>query len=185
MRDNIISENHLHHNLYGIGSVYNCYNKILNNTIDYNTVKGLDIDVSHHNTISGNVISNNGDSTEFACGIMLSSEGCSNNIISDNIISNNKPTGIYIVYAYDNVITRNNLIDNYGEGTPERWWGNVYFINPLDKWRFFNMNSLKSNYWSDLGGGNIKFIKGHLFFIMFNIPWFAFDWSPVKEPYDI
>ena len=183
--NNIISENHLHHNIWGINCVYNNYNNILNNTLDYNSYIGINIDGSHHNTISGNVLLNNGESTEFACGLMLSSEECSDNIVSDNIISNNKPTGIYVLSSFDNVITRNNFIDNYGEGrTPKKWWGNAYFNNPLEKWRFFNLNTWKSNYWSDLSS-NIKIIKGNLYFPLFNIPWFAFDWSPVKKQYDI
>jgi parallel beta-helix repeat protein len=187
--NNIISDNHIHLNLRGIFFVYNSYNEILNNTIEYNFGKGVDIRDSHHNTIKGNVISNNGDNGEFDCGIMLVSDESSDNIVSDNIISYNKPCGIQIIYSYDNVITRNNFIDNYGEeGTPERWWGNAYFCNPSYTWRFFNMNSWKRNYWSDLSS-NIKIIKGSIeFYIIYPIlliNWINIEWNPAKEPYNI
>jgi parallel beta-helix repeat protein len=85
------------------------------------------------------------------------------NTISGNVISNNNPTGIYMVYAFDNVISKNNFIDNYGSGgEPEKWWGNAYFCVPPRIKTFIGANSWRSNYWSDYSGSGVKIINGDI-----------------------
>ena len=188
--NNIISENHIHHNSDGVEILYVSYTEIINNTIQYNSGDGIYNKDAHYTTISGNIISHNGEGSEFDSGITLI-DG-SNNYISDNIISKNNPAGLQIILSHDNVITRNNFIDNYGEeGTPERWWGNAYFYYSL---KFFKVNDWKGNYWSDstTGGLFLKIIRGDVvFFSIFwglyrvGIRWINFDWRPAREPYEI
>jgi len=182
--NNTISENHIHHNGIGIENVYNNYNKIINNRIQYNSWNGIrSVDV-HYTTISGNTISHNGEGFNFECGIWLGG-GSSNNYISDNVISKNNPTGLRITTSHDNVITGNNFIDNYGEGdTPEWWWGNAYFYYG---WDFFKANNWEGNYWSDsiTGGLFPKIITGLIVFFLLEIRWINIDWHPAQEPYDI
>jgi parallel beta-helix repeat protein len=187
---NVISENNIYNNTIG-SEFFNCsYNEIINNTIENNTKRGIKLSDAHHNTISGNKILENGDGTSFNCGIRIVGEKASNNYISDNDVSNNSPIGIFILDAYDNVITNNNLIENNCEGSPrERGWGNAYFICNFKLGKLFNLNSWDNNYWSDYIGLRIfpKIILGDIkvSLILFQIPWFDFDWNPASEPYDI
>jgi parallel beta-helix repeat protein len=182
---NVISENHIHHCNAGIDMAWDNYNKILNNIIEYNSRNGIYFDYSNFNEISENIISNNGKGYEFYCGIMLTSFS-NNNYISYNIISNNNPTGIFIIYGYENTITRNNFIDNWGKsGTKERWWGGAYFCNRIEQWKLLRLNHWKKNYWSDHYGIFPKAIHGDYEIIVFLIPWIGFDWRPAFKPYDI
>jgi hypothetical protein len=184
-RDNTISENHFHQNRFGI-STGDGYNEILNNTVEYNTEVGINIQNGYHYVISGNIIQFNGGSDKFFCGIELMGDlSNNNNIVSDNVISNNKPCGLQTEYSHGNVITRNNFINNNGEsGTLERWWGNAYF-HIQDG--FFNKDTFKGNYWSDSLGVFPKIIHGILEVIphTFTMNWINIDWRPAKEPYDI
>jgi len=181
---NIISGNHIHHNLIGIQILGDTNNEILNNTIEYNEAEGIRNAEAHNTTISGNIISYNGIGREFDCGIKLTFE-TKNNYISDNVISNNNPTGIYMLTGVRNVVTRNNIVDNWGKsGTPERWWGNAFFNYELSQWRLFRLNCWRRNYWSGHSGILPKAIHG-VYWLIFEIPWFEFDWLPAKKPYDI
>jgi len=184
-RDNTISENHFHHNRFGI-STANGYNEILNNTVEYNTEVGINIQNGYHYTISGNTIQYNGGGEKFHCGIELMGDiSNKNNYISYNVISNNNPCGLQTEYSYRNVITRNNFIDNYGEnGTPEKWWGNAYFHIQQG---FLNKDKFKENYWSDSLGIFPKIIHGYLELLphFTTINWINIDWHPAQEPNDI
>jgi len=183
---NIISGNHIHHNLYGIEILGDMYNEILNNRIEYNEAKGIDCTEAHHTTISGNIISYNGESEEFDCGIMITWFTYSN-YISDNVISNNNPTGIYMLTGIDNVVIRNNFIDNWGDsGTTERWWGNAFFNYEMFQWRFLRLNRWWRNYWSDHSGIFPKAIRGDMEILgLFYFPRLEFDWFPRIISYDI
>ena len=182
--NNVIVGNHIHHNLFGIEISGDTHTEILNSRIEYNEAKGIDNEEAHNTTISGNIISYNGMGEEFDCGIMLYWNTRSN-YISDNIISYNNPTGIYMLTGVDNVVTRNNFIDNWGDSdTPKRWWGNAYFNYELKQWRFHRLNCWRRNYWSDSFGILPKVIRGDLEFFFF-IPWFEFDWRPKIIPYNI
>jgi len=183
--NNNISENHIHHNLHGIAIIGNNYNQIINNIIENNEYEGILLVDTHHTTIIGNNIRYNGRGLEFDSGITLRDESCNDNIVSGNVISNNNPTGINVVYAFDNVITRNNLIDNYGDwSSPDRYWGNAYFYYG---WDFFKANNWDGNYWSDsiTGGLFPKIIRGNVVFFLIEIRWINIDWTPAQEPYDI
>ena len=183
--DNDIIGNHLHHHHTGISLIHDNYNKISDNIIEYNSYCGIDFGHANYNEISGNIISNNGKSFEFRCGIILTSNS-NNNDISYNVISNNYPTGIYILTGYDNTITMNNFIDNWGKnGTRGKWWGDAYFCYDLDQWKFLRLNYWKRNYWSGHSGIFPKAIFGDYEIIVFLIPWIEFDWRPAFKPYDI
>ena len=183
--DDTISENHFHRNRFGI-SAANGYNEILNNTVEYNTEVGINIQNGYHYTISGNTIQYNGGGEKFHCGIELMGDlSNNNNYVSNNIILKNNPCGLQTEYSHGNVITKNNFIDNYGEnGTPEKWWGNAYF-HIQDG--FFNKDRFKENYWSDSLGIFPKIIHGYLEVIPHFIPinWINIEWNPAQEPYDI
>jgi len=147
---------------------------------------GIVNEEAHHTTISGNTISYNGDGTEWSCGIMLTWY-INNNYVSDNIISKNNPTGIYMLTGVNNIITRNNFIDNWGNnGKREKWWGNAFFNYELNQWRFRRLNCWDGNYWSDSLGIFPKVIRGDIEILgIIYFPRLEFDWNPVKEPYDI
>jgi parallel beta-helix repeat protein len=182
---NVIVGNHIHHNRIGIEILGDTYNEILNNRIEYNKRKGIDNTMAHNTNISGNIISYNGIGWEFNCGIMLT-WGTKNNYISNNVISNNNPTGIFMLTAVDNIVTKNNFIDNWGDSdTLEMWWGNAYFNYEINQWKFLRLNRWDGNYWSDSLGILPKAINGVMEIFFFYFPRLEFDWRPAKEPYDI
>ncbi|MCK4416167.1 MAG: right-handed parallel beta-helix repeat-containing protein, partial [Thermoplasmatales archaeon] len=197
-KDNIIYGNDIHHNMCGINNLgYNT--TIINNTISHMNSQGISDD-GDYTLISGNIITDNGDGSEFSCGIMLTGPlfGASSSYVSDNIISNNNPVGIwilenknyisdnhisnniqvgvYIDYSYNNVITRNNFVDN-----PK----NAFFTYGF---RPFKNNKFDANYWSEYtGSGKLpKIIIGRRTGLIFlSHSWFDIDWHPAQEPYDI
>jgi len=178
---NIISGNHIHHNRCGIEIDDDIYNEILNNIIEYNEGDGIRNEEAHYTTISGNIISYNGECCLLDCGIYLTRD-THNNYISDNVISNNNPAGIIICDGVDNVVTRNNFIENWGDsGTPERWWGNAYFLYELKQFRFHRLNCWRRNYWSGHFGIFPKAIHGEYLLV----PWIEFDWFPRIIPFKI
>jgi len=183
---NIISGNHIHHNLIGITILGDTYYEILNNRIEYNEDSGMYNCEAHHTTISDNIISYNGVGNEAEGGIILSFFTNDNNI-SDNVISYNNPTGVYMLTAVDNVVTRNNFIDNWGDNNePESWWGNAFFSYTEFQWRFLRLNYWRRNYWSGHSGILLKAIRGEMeIYGLFYFPRLEFDWFPAKEPYDI
>ena len=184
--NNIILGNHIHDNYWGISFRYDDnYNKILNNTIEFNEIHGIEIEYGHYNTISGNIISNNGEGHKFYSGIMITMYS-SNNYISDNVISNNNPTGLYMLTSVNNVVTKNNFIDNWGKsGTREKWWGDVFFNYEKSQWKLFRLNCWSRNYWKGHSGNLPKAIHGDMETFFFFFPRIEFDWLPAKESYDI
>jgi len=186
---NLIIGNHISNSTSGI-SLTGCNdNKIMDNTIEYNRFVGIWLDDVQHTVVSGNVIRYNGEGYEFECGVKLISENCRYNTVSGNIISNNNPTGIYVNYAFDNVISGNNFIDNGAGSSEKEWWGNAYFCVPFKLKSLFGANSWNGNFWSDYKGFGKKVIHGDIevwfiiTYVTFN--WFQFDRHPAQEPYDI
>ncbi len=185
---NMIIGNHISNSTSGISLVGCNDNRIMDNIIEYNRVQGIWLDDVQHTVVSGNVIRYNGEGYEFESGVKLISEGCRYNTVSGNVISNNNPTGIYVNYAFDNVISGNNFIDNYGlGGTPKKWWGNAYFCLPFRLKSLFGANSWNGNFWSDYKGFGKKIIPGdiEIFGLLLRFGWFQFDRHPAQEPYDI
>jgi parallel beta-helix repeat protein len=185
---NIISGNHISNSTTGIELTGCNDNKILSNTIENNRDEGIELTDTQNTMISVNIIRYNGEGYEFSCGIILVSEDCCYNTVSGNIISNNNPTGIYVSYAFDNIIKENNFVDNYGSGgDPKKWWGNAYFCLPFKLKSLFHANSWDGNFWSDYKGFGVKIIPGDIEILgsLLRFGWFQFDWHPAKEPYDI
>jgi len=179
---NIIIGNYISNSTFGI-DLHGCNdNKIMNNTIEYNRAIGINLDDAQHTIISGNIIRFNGMGYDFECGIMLDSDRHST--VSGNVISNNNPTGIYVLYAFDNAISGNNFIDNHGTGSHEKEWGNAYFCLPFKLKSLIGANSWDGNFWSDYKGFGKKIILGDIEIIGF-FGWFQFDRHPTKEPYNI
>jgi len=169
--NNLISENHIFNNTpvgiyidgyYGWGN-----NNILNNNISDNTATGIYCESNGGDKISYNHISNQ----RYGVVFYLSE----NNHVTDNHISNNIEAGVYAYFGYNNIISRNNLIDN-GE--------NAFFEVKLSK--SFS-NRWRENYWSDYSvEKSYKIINGRFsIFLLFSFPWFNIDWNPAQEPYDI
>ena len=170
--NNSILANSIVNNQNGITLLYSDKNIIMDNTITSNGVYGIELGHSNFNTIIGNNISSN-----WMRGFFM--YGTEKNTITGNNIKRNGWYGIQLeVFNFDNIIHKNNFIDN-GE--------NAYFVcNLFQK----HKNNWYGNYWSDynINSSFPKIIKGRLRVIdlvLFYLPTFAFDWHPVKEPYNI
>jgi parallel beta-helix repeat protein len=183
---NMIIGNHISNSTNGIELVGCNDNKILDNIIEYNRVKGIRLADSVHIVVSGNVIRYNGEGYKYDCGILLNGPDYGYYTVSGNVISNNNPTGIYVIYAFDNVFTGNNLIDN-GNGNHGKEWGNAYFSLPFKLKSLFGANSWDGNFWSDYKGSGVKIIPGVIEVIgsLLRFGWFHLDRHPAEEPYDI
>jgi parallel beta-helix repeat protein len=124
---NVISENIINDNgmvAIDLDCANNNYNIIKNNSIKYNSY-GIDVDLSHYNTISDNTVYYNGVGFSFDSsnsnfiikniiqygmnGIYLSES--SNNNISCNIIQNSNFNGIYLLYSQDNILKDNEMFN--------------------------------------------------------------------------
>jgi parallel beta-helix repeat protein len=146
--------------------------------ISYNTIKscgiGIKLYLSSNNIIYGNDIG--------SCNTGILNYNGNNNIIHSNNIEL-CPIGFSNEHGKGNRIIKNNF--------KECWnflpWFKISFIEYLTKDRWID------NYWDTWGGVGPKIIPGILIFsipvgefgIPIPIPWFAFDWNPAQEPYDI
>ena len=88
------------------------------------------IDGYVNSTISGNIITNNGDGIR-----ILHSSG---NVIGDNIIKNNPYTSLGFDWSHDNLIYNNTITNNYigigaGEGAGEASYNNTFSENTISK----------------------------------------------------
>jgi len=184
---NVIIGNHISNSTSGIELVGCNDSRILDNIIEYNRVEGIRLADSVHTMVSGNVIRYNGEGHKYDCGILLNGPDYGYYTVSGNVISNNNPTGLYVIYAFDNVISGNNFIDN-GIGHNEKEWGNAYFCVPFKLKSLFGANNWNGNFWSDYKGFGKKIIPGDIQFTLlfyFGFSWFDIDRHPAKEPYDI
>ena len=140
--------------------------EIYHNAIFENTNYGIFISESKAK-IYDNQIYNNGIGELFDGGILL--QACINNVaVYDNNIETNNQYGLYLIRSTANSITKNNFIHNKY---------NSYFLH------FSLFNHWNGNYWTDWVGIGPKLILGKLGEVL--IPWVNFDWSPVREPYNI
>ncbi|DAC72481.1 MAG TPA: hypothetical protein DSN98_04905 [Thermoplasmata archaeon] len=163
---NVISGNSIENNgAQGIElSLGSNHNSILNNSINNNAKEGILISgiTSTVNTIAGNNISNN------EIGVRFSSAG--SNKIQSNNIQGSAMEGVLLQSSKENVIEKNNFIDNKRQAT----------------FKFSSRNTWDSNYWSNWIGFKLtkpifqkfpKAIVGGLHI--------AFDKNPAKTPYNI
>jgi len=171
--ENIISENYLHNNLFGIDIDGNNYNQILNNIIENNKYRGIRLTNSHHNSIIGNNIGYNGRGVDIDSGIILMDEGCHDNIVSGNLILNNSKYGIVLKDTSGNIVNNNNFINN----DKIAYFEYSYILT--------NKNSWHGNYWNRTRILPYIIIgKGYLLGFI-PITWFNIDWHPALRPYDI
>jgi len=131
--DNIIAENSLYDNLYGIYLFYGGNNIILKNNASINVQVGVVVLSSNLNTLENNVIMFNSE------GIWLSSENCTvvNNIISGNAY------GVVTPSSINNMIYHNSFINNTNQAddTENNSWDSGYPSG--------------GNYWSDYTGSDV------------------------------
>ncbi|EMR75118.1 nitrous oxidase accessory protein [Thermoplasmatales archaeon SCGC AB-540-F20] len=141
------------------------YNSITDNIIK-NNVNGINLMDSNIN-ITSNTIS---DNKEYG----ISSEGLyTNNIIMGNNITNNK-YGIALSGIYNKAL-ENNFINN----KVQAFW--VHILNGGK----LGINKWKNNYWN-----RPRILPKLILGIIGDPPspnmiWFAIDWHPAQEPYDI
>jgi len=100
---------------------------------------------------------------------------------SNTIIGNNISNNWYGIESdgYSNIIQKNNFLNNYQ---------NAFFSSR----KILKRNLWRQNYWSR-PRLLPKFIRGEIIITLdisppwdyVEIQWFAFDWRPAKEPYDI
>ncbi|UCE73537.1 MAG: right-handed parallel beta-helix repeat-containing protein [Methanomassiliicoccales archaeon] len=103
---NIISNNNMFENDYGIQISKSNTNIIDHNTISHNDGDGINLESSNWNRVGNNTVLNNDD------GIYLNNSG--NNKVEKNILSSNEE-GIQISSSSNNVIDGNSVLDNdYG-----------------------------------------------------------------------
>jgi nitrous oxidase accessory protein len=143
---------------------------VYNNNIYKNDKTGIDIiGIGEINgTVNNNKITENGDILIYDAGISI--RNCSSGvIIKNNDISSNKKNGILFLQSCDNIISKNNFIDNEKD---------AYFIN-----KNFQGNMWLDNYWS-----RPRFLPKLIFGLISKnvyIPWLNIDWHPAQKPYDI
>jgi len=188
--NNKITGNIISNNTNGVGLYYCCNNTILGNNISSNSEYGVKLVLlSNYNIIQNNNIQNN------YIGISLA-ELCLYNIIMGNNISKNSYESIILGVSHENII-ESNYIENIkilGSGNLIRknnFIGNIKHVQGAVGRNFWD-----ANYWGDWIGLKFnlpifqKFPKIILCWILplgviFNIPYFCFDWHPAKEPYEL
>ncbi len=186
---------------------------ITENIIKYNVGTGLDFFKSNWNTITYNIISENGNtgsSYSYYGGIF--SVLSNNNNISGNIVTGNFGNGVTIWLSYNSTISENSITDNFGTGlelqtsydtvivrnnfiknglkTTGEWWRNLadnaMFSYQMFPERPYN-NSWDKNFWY-----RTRILPKLIFGVyrfsdsgLLHLPWIDFDWNPAQKPYDI
>lgn len=156
---NILRNNSIYHNTKGLYAHWANSNRIAGNTIVMNDENGIEMEHCMRANITGNIISDNG-----GCGIYL--RGASNdNIINGKNTIRNNTVGLKLSESNNNIITKNN------------------FINNLEQASFYNAFSTtwKRNYWDDWRFFRARPIQG--FLGQRQIPWLNFDRHPAHRPY--
>jgi len=208
---NIISDNFIKNNEFGIDILYTGKNTIKNNffannawgisvwdsddiIIEHNyifsNVEGVELKDSRNSNITNNLIFEN---DENGVKIWTHSRDSKNNLVKCNNISNNR-CGISVTDSYYVTIENNNIYHNNQTGLSLAWSrGCTISKNNLIEnsrnayfrniFSTYRKNKWDNNYWSDYKGifGFPKIIRGKLYFL----PSFALDWHPAKEPYDM
>lgn len=166
--NHIISENIIMNSAQGIWYITyydGCsYTIIRNNTIKNIDYEGIQLDIAHGNQIINNNITNTG------LGLSIL-ESCKNMVKRNNIAHNEQ--GIFLALSRRNKFYENNFIDNrFAFDSHVRFKGYSF----LNRWR--------RNYWDNqIIHGLPKILFGR--FGVLPIPWFNFDFRPVKNPYEI
>jgi parallel beta-helix repeat protein len=179
-----ISDNDLSHSVVCLIGCGSDYNRIVNNTIVYSSIRpGIGVG-GEYNTLSGNVISD----VETGIGLWDSNH----NTVTGNKISRCRDFGIDIASSDYTTVEGNSFEDNtvgvhiyYSRGCRIK---NNNFINNQYQAQFvYGIHIFRGltyrwngNYWNE--SRSLPYpIRGVYFFF----PWVQFDWFPAKEPYDI
>ena len=166
--DNItITGNIIKHNR-GLGLDFhrsNCntitYNIISENGINSSYGAAIHFFYSNNNNISGNIVNNN-----FNNGVSIAPSY--NSTISGNSITNNFGVGLQLQYSYNNIIVRNNFIEN-GQKTEAFLWlnlaDNAMFLCALLSGEPFPFN----NRWDKNLGSRSDISKTDIWYILADI----------------
>jgi parallel beta-helix repeat protein len=157
--NNIISGNLISENTYGIGFTSCSNNFIFGNTILSNVNDGIYFFASFNNVISYNNFFTNGLS-----GISFYSSN--DNVIHGNNISSNLFYGIFLSSSFDNVISANTIINNPSAGMAivfssndnticRNNFNNAVQVYSSDSTNFWSFNG-EGNYWSDYSGEDLN-----------------------------
>ena len=119
-QNNTLHNNTLYSASYGIIVYSSDYNMIIQNNATENGADGIYLPGSSHNKILKNSLNKNGLTSSPSGGISLGAEA-HHNFISENTINENEGFfvqgyGISLTQSYSNIITKNNLSDNYYYG---------------------------------------------------------------------
>lgn len=133
---NVIRNNTVSNNDYGLQLISSSYNTLSNNTIINNVGRGVQMTSSNNNMLFNNSLSNSN------IGIFL--ESSKGNILSSNNISNNNPHGIYLYSSSSNSIY-NNLFKN----TINAFFGSTIYNNQWNITKTEGINLMGGPY---LGG---------------------------------
>jgi len=196
--NNIVYNNHIHDNGYGIYISSSNNNKILYNVVSSNSDTGMDLSYANDFTVIGNVITNNGGGYDFEGGIVISTIDTA--ILSDNIISHNDPVGFYTIGFRNYDLKNNHISENVQIGIYSNFdeYCNISRNNIVRNGNYnavfestiINCSTVKwsENYWRLSLGILPHRIIGVVYLLnifLFRVPWFNFDWNPAKAPYDI
>jgi parallel beta-helix repeat protein len=161
--DNIIQDNEIKDNDYGIGLWGATNNKIIDNQVSNSKWSGIYLaSLSHSNTIKENTIVGNmsDDNDDDYC---INLNGASNNVIQENSVSYCY-NGISLINSDENTISENNVENNTnGLGITESDDNQIFknnFLNNLHN-AYDNSNNAwyedsleEGNYWDDYAGND-------------------------------
>jgi len=171
-QDNMIIDNQLINNYYGLALSYSSHNVVSGNVIQNTQESGISSD-GIGNIICNNIISGNGNG-----GINL--VFAKNHRVYNNQVENNSFVGIGAAYSMGNKIYENNIFNNEMDA---RW------ANTPSEFLFLWRNRWYRNYWGSprtLPKPIFGFVYlGALVNLPLLIPRFQYDLFPAQEPYDI
>jgi parallel beta-helix repeat protein len=194
---NIIQNNAIKGNDYGVSIQDTNYVQVIRNTIENNKEIGVYLfGGADLNDVTFNYIFNN------SYGIVLSAGpyGAGWNKILSNTIANNTNFGLYLEDAYWCKIHKNNFINNNVHAS-FFYTLPIKILSPFFG-HFLQMNKFYRNYWDDKVLPTPKVIQGEMYCFEFLsllylmgiihtpiepkiITWRNFDWFPTLKPYEI
>ncbi|MFO8077943.1 MAG: right-handed parallel beta-helix repeat-containing protein [Thermoplasmatota archaeon] len=183
----VFRNNQVTENLFGL-RMYGSNSLIAKNNISSNRADAIIVHGGSDHAIIENQIQDNGYNEGSAAGpgIMLYRSSGETRIEGNNLIHNAGP-GVYDYMSFDNVITENNFVNN---GWNYDWVEkpNAFFYTHITT--LFQTNNWDNNYWEPHSSRFYVQIPSELrifayFDSVFSIPWYAFDWHPAQEPYEI
>lgn len=171
-------------------------NKIINNTITDND-EGIVMGYSTNNYVIGNTIINSyfaGIAMDWLsdCNYIINNHiekgyggiglrTCNNNIIYGNTICEFDYKGLFLWYSANNIIQKNNFINNSRHASFNNGYDNVWESNYWDNY----VKVIRNHPKIILGGINLINNKTPYVGFRLPLPWFNFDKNPALEPNEI